>query len=277
MRDAEELVEAMGDPACSPGQGDTTLGALGPIDPRRRVSTTVSRSTVRPCCRSCWPRECRRSLRPIRGTAGLRARAYFAEGLASSFEAYRDTRERQQLRESLDDAGAEESRELPLHAAWYLGHLDRALPKGGSVARAHPKIAATAQTGARAVVCGREGCRLLLLRRDRAGACELTSRTRSRSTSFARRPEAQDRSHGYGSDRGGGRAAETALLRSRRAGDEGGERRRSRASSRASVSATRSEHKRSTSCSVSLRTPSFLVRYINLADRNRVRAFAEAL
>ncbi len=76
---------------------------------------------------------------------GTRARAYFAEGLASSFEAYRDTRERQQLRESIDDAEAEESRELPPEASWYLAHLDRALPKGGSVVRAHPKIAATAK------------------------------------------------------------------------------------------------------------------------------------
>jgi hypothetical protein len=79
------------------------------------------------------------------GIGGARARAYFAEGLASSFEAYRDTRDRQQLRESIDDVEAEESRELPPEATWYLTHLDRALPRGGAVVRAHPKIAATAR------------------------------------------------------------------------------------------------------------------------------------
>jgi Helicase conserved C-terminal domain/SNF2-related domain len=74
-----------------------------------------------------------------------RARAYFAEGLASSFEAYRDTRERQQLRESIDDAEAKESSDLPSEARWYLDHLDRALPKRRAVAGAHPKIAATTE------------------------------------------------------------------------------------------------------------------------------------
>lgn len=76
---------------------------------------------------------------------GARARAFFAEGLASSFEAYRDTRARQQLRESIDDVEPEESSELPPEAAWYLTHLDQALPEGGSVGRDHPKIAAIAK------------------------------------------------------------------------------------------------------------------------------------
>ena len=74
-----------------------------------------------------------------------RARAYFAEGLASSFEAYRDTRDRQQLKESIDDAEAMESSDLPNEARWYLDHLDRALPRRVAIMADHPKIAATTE------------------------------------------------------------------------------------------------------------------------------------
>jgi hypothetical protein len=77
------------------------------------------------------------------GSGSVAARAYFAEGLASSFEAYRDTRKRQQVRESIDDVETEEPRELPAEASWYLDHLDRALPEDGQIAGEHPKISAT--------------------------------------------------------------------------------------------------------------------------------------
>jgi hypothetical protein len=76
---------------------------------------------------------------------GRRTRAYFAEGLASSFEAYRDTRLRQQAQQAIDDAVASETAELPAHARWYLDNLDKALPPDRDAAlRAHPKIKATA-------------------------------------------------------------------------------------------------------------------------------------
>ena len=75
---------------------------------------------------------------------GARARAYFSEGLASSFEAYRDTRIRQQARDMVDDAEANEVAETPLATRWYLDHLDSALPLGSEAAlRKHPKVEAT--------------------------------------------------------------------------------------------------------------------------------------
>jgi hypothetical protein len=78
------------------------------------------------------------------GSANLRARAYFAEGLASSFEAYRDTRLRQQAKKMIDDAEAAEIVEVPDEARWYLDHLDHALPRDRDTAlREHPKIKAT--------------------------------------------------------------------------------------------------------------------------------------
>ena len=78
------------------------------------------------------------------GSTNLRTRAYFAEGLASSFEAYRDTRLRQQARQMIDDAEAAEVVELPDETRWYLDHLDRALPRDrDSDLREHPKIKAT--------------------------------------------------------------------------------------------------------------------------------------
>jgi superfamily II DNA or RNA helicase len=72
-----------------------------------------------------------------------RGRALFAEGLASSFEAYLETRR--------GDVGIDE--DIPPDAAdhipeleWYLRHLDAALPRGSAELRAaHPKIRATAE------------------------------------------------------------------------------------------------------------------------------------
>jgi SNF2 family DNA or RNA helicase len=79
------------------------------------------------------------------GSASLRARAYFAEGLASSFEAYRDTRLRQKDREKMiDDVEAVETADIPGETRWYLDHLDQALPRDRDAAlRDHPKIKAT--------------------------------------------------------------------------------------------------------------------------------------
>ena len=92
----------------------------------------------------------------IRGSVeGVRARAYFAEGLVSSFEAYRETR----LRKDgvLDDevvAGEEPPSPDP-ELDWYLQHLDHSLPSTNrGVWGEHPKIAATVD---RAVELWRSG------------------------------------------------------------------------------------------------------------------------
>jgi hypothetical protein len=74
----------------------------------------------------------------------VRSRAYFAEGLASSFEAYRDTRSRQAAAGSLDGDGGAEDASVSAEAAWYLRHLDDALPANREPAlRQHPKIGPT--------------------------------------------------------------------------------------------------------------------------------------
>ncbi len=75
---------------------------------------------------------------------GRDVRAYFAEGLASSFEAYRETRRGQHSRAFLDDVEADGHGGLSPEALWYLRQIDRALPKEDpGIRAAHPKIQAT--------------------------------------------------------------------------------------------------------------------------------------
>lgn len=70
-------------------------------------------------------------------------RALFAEGLASSFEAYRDTRSTETTRDEdvVDDgAGAQVSSDIE----WYLSAIEAALPRENEDATAaHPKVRAT--------------------------------------------------------------------------------------------------------------------------------------
>jgi hypothetical protein len=72
-------------------------------------------------------------------------RAYFAEGLASSFEAYRETRQRDHASVAVDeDASAVPTGELSDEVLWYLRQIDRFLPADNEgVWSQHPKIAAT--------------------------------------------------------------------------------------------------------------------------------------
>jgi hypothetical protein len=95
--------------------------------------------------------------------ASIKGRALFAEGLASSFEAYLETRAgRDNCDEDCDVNRSEVSPELE----WYLSHLDRALPKKGQDMRcAHPKIQATAE---RAVKLWRAGEKVLIFCHYRA-------------------------------------------------------------------------------------------------------------
>ncbi len=75
---------------------------------------------------------------------GIAERAFFAEGLSSSFEAYRMTR--QAGADALEVDGTRAlTRDDGAHA-WYLDELDRALPRGrGAAWGAHPKISATVE------------------------------------------------------------------------------------------------------------------------------------
>jgi hypothetical protein len=95
--------------------------------------------------------------------ASARGRALFAEGLASSFEAYLDTRSG---REALDEDADAVANPPPPELDWYLRHLDRALPRDSREVRsAHPKISATAE---RAVELWRAGEKVLIFCHYRA-------------------------------------------------------------------------------------------------------------
>jgi ERCC4-related helicase len=92
-----------------------------------------------------------------------KGRALFAEGLASSFEAYLETRSG---RKALDEDADEIAVAAPPELEWYLRHLDKALPKDSqSVRSAHPKISATAE---RAVQLWRAGEKVLIFCHYRA-------------------------------------------------------------------------------------------------------------
>jgi hypothetical protein len=96
--------------------------------------------------------------------ASPRGRALFAEGLASSFEAYLETREG---RQELDEVSEQPNVDAPPpELEWYLRHLDRALPRSSQDVRsAHPKIRATAE---RVVALWREGEKVLVFCHYRA-------------------------------------------------------------------------------------------------------------
>jgi hypothetical protein len=69
-------------------------------------------------------------------------RAYFADGLASSFEAFAETRGRRQS--AVDDLAANVDDELPASITWYLERIASTLPETTAEAWSkHPKIAAS--------------------------------------------------------------------------------------------------------------------------------------
>ena len=73
-----------------------------------------------------------------------RTRAMFADGLASSFEAYTRTRNPQDLGAEIDDVEMPDSDPLPEEVTWYLNRISRALPDENDEALIeHPKIRAT--------------------------------------------------------------------------------------------------------------------------------------
>lgn len=76
-----------------------------------------------------------------RRLTNTQARPFFAEGIASSFEAYRDTRRNRQG--FLDGLDTTASTEDP-HLTWYLDWVERTLPHHDpAMANGHPKVHAT--------------------------------------------------------------------------------------------------------------------------------------
>ena len=72
------------------------------------------------------------------------ARAMFADGLASSFEAYTRTRSSHALAEEIDDLEVVDVEPLPDEVAWYLDRISLALPDEDDEALVeHPKVRAT--------------------------------------------------------------------------------------------------------------------------------------
>jgi ERCC4-related helicase len=72
------------------------------------------------------------------------ARAMFADGLASSFEAYTRTREAQTLDDEIDGVELAKLEPLPEEVSWYLNRITRALPDEDDDALVqHPKVLAT--------------------------------------------------------------------------------------------------------------------------------------
>lgn len=78
--------------------------------------------------------------------ASNQGRALFAEGLSSSFEAYFETRERQQEGVDEDSESGSVATGVAPEVRWYLEHLDISLrAEGRTLADQHPKIRATAE------------------------------------------------------------------------------------------------------------------------------------
>jgi len=107
------------------------------------------------------------------------ARPFFAEGIASSFEAYRDTRKnRSDFLDGMEAPAASDDQ----HLAWYLDWVEKTLPQHDpSIANGHPKIRATVE---RAIDAWRSDDKVLIfcfyketgrtLRREVSAAIERT-------------------------------------------------------------------------------------------------------
>lgn len=74
------------------------------------------------------------------------SRPVFAEGLASSYEAFLHTRKASMEATDTDDEHAEDQKKVEDIGAWYLDQLERALPlRVHQTSASHPKVAATAR------------------------------------------------------------------------------------------------------------------------------------
>lgn len=203
--------------------------------------------------------------------ASSKGRALFADGLASSFEAYLETRTGK-LDVDEDAVTAEESQAGELQ--WYLGHLDKALPKDSRDARsAHPKILATTE---RAINLWKAGEKVLIF-------CHY------RATGRALRQHISSRLHREILALGAARLPGSTLAELDRILDELGEQFFKDEKLRASVSSALeaivgpypfSSEDRDQVIEVVrrfLRTPSFLVRYFPLDSADPAAGMAQAL
>ena len=205
--------------------------------------------------------------------AHARGRALFAEGLASSFEAYLETRRgTPALDEDLVDADHHNSAELN----WYLEQLDHALPRGHQAARfAHPKIIATA---ARAVQLWEAGEKVLIFCHYRATGRALrlhvSSALRQRFLALGAKKLSMDSPDAV--------AAELARVGERFLDEKNPVRRKVEQSIRHAVVAFPQFDSEIVDGIVEvilrfLRTPSFLARYLPLRRGESAEAFVEAL
>jgi len=120
-----------------------------------------------------------------RGRLAPGARALFADGLCSSFEAYRDTRGGQALD---DDAEPADGKSTDPEVTWYLDAISSALPRGRAAAT-HPKVDATVH---RAVTLWESGEKVVIfchfrktgraLRRELSAAIDARLRASAAST-----------------------------------------------------------------------------------------------
>lgn len=204
-------------------------------------------------------------------------RAYFAEGLASSFEAYAETRTGRDERDSdepdeVDLSKANENAEIN----WYLQHLDVALDTSGGYRRlSHPKVRATV---AAAVRLWEAGEKLLIFSHYRASGRALrdhiAAALHDRMLDLGQqqlpevpRDEIADRLDDIGNrffdtDSSLRHEVDEALSRI--------------ISQHAALSAIEQQRVIAIARRF-LRTPSFLVRYFDLARTDRSAVFAEAI
>jgi len=205
--------------------------------------------------------------------ASTKGRALFAEGLASSFEAYRETRTGVA---AVDDDDAIVVTDDDVQVRWYLEQLDRALPNENPAAwSSHPKIQATAE---RVAALWAAGEKVLVFCHYRATGRALRRHITQRLREEIIRLGAARLPPGTAPDR----VEEELELIGKRFFDTDGPIRRQVRQSLEKIIAQYPKLKSDDTkvvevCRRFIRTPAFLVRYVDLGRPELETAFAEAL
>ncbi|HWP45504.1 MAG TPA: helicase-related protein, partial [Blastocatellia bacterium] len=206
-------------------------------------------------------------------SASARGRALFAEGLSSSFGAYFETRSEET---AIDEDADLETSKVPEEIGWYLDHLDRALPRDSDSAfELHPKIRATSE---RAVQLWKAGEKVLIFCHYRATGKALRRHISSRLEAEIIRLGLQ-RLPGVAPEK---IREELERISARFFDSEGALRNQVTHSIESIVRQFDRFDSEAVQSIVDvvrrfLRTPSFLVRYFDLARTDYVGAFAEAI